>query len=591
MDAFVQLALIEKSKRVFGADAGVMLSFPLLAPIGFTPAEMAALTAPVTSADYAAAADFARTVNFLPTDMVATMTERMLWDVYRDVLLRAEVGDVAASDGQAGQASAAAAADVLYQAGPDGIRVESEALKRYRQYRDAWIVAREDYAAHQLTGDMSQDPAERQRWTEVEEPVLRSAIDAASSAWDTLGGRVAVEQALQAQREAALRDPRRRWAEWTQAFNPDIDLMTEAGGSQYGPTGLSPRNFVEQDWLTFDLSASEMRTLVDEAPEALRGVLDGEGGAGIERVRFEYRSVALVRSWFRPEVLTSGIWRSSEAELQLSDGNDPPTGACPAYATACVFIRNVQVTQQQVPGTGGGGRALPDVHFTLDAARLTKRRNLLIDPGIAARISRRAVQPEVLAPPPAAAPLAFQILQRHSFLQVPVQKHFAALAVQPEMRLERIALAEPTTHVRLDLLHSADPVLAPADPALTPAPPAVPPPRDEISILAFICKRLPRMPDPALDLVWAGDKHPFPLPSGHTFGSPASEVIHDGKASEADRAAVLAIQGRLLERGQVVVVDGRLGKESVKAIRGFQQSRRLTGDGLVGPLTWRALWT
>ncbi len=36
----MQLALIEKAKRVFAAgDAGVMLSFPLLSPMGFTAAE------------------------------------------------------------------------------------------------------------------------------------------------------------------------------------------------------------------------------------------------------------------------------------------------------------------------------------------------------------------------------------------------------------------------------------------------------------------------------------------------------------------------------------------------------------------------
>ncbi len=37
-----------------------------------------------------------------------------------------------------------AAADILYETESDGSRVESEAFKRYRQYRDAWIVARED---------------------------------------------------------------------------------------------------------------------------------------------------------------------------------------------------------------------------------------------------------------------------------------------------------------------------------------------------------------------------------------------------------------------------------------------------------------
>ena len=50
-------------------------------------------------------------------------------------------------------------------------------------------------------------------------------------------------------------------------------------------------------------------------------------------------------------------------------------------------------------------------------------------------------------------------------------------------------------------------------------------------------------------------------------------------------------RGRLLELGQSVAVDGRLGKESDKAIRRFQSSKGLTVDGSVGPITWEALWT
>lgn len=586
MDAFVQLALIEKAKRVFAADAGVMLSFPLLAPIGFTAAELTALTAPATATDYAAAGDFARSVNFLPTDMVATATDRMLWDVYRDVLSRAEVGEAGGGSGEG-----PAATDLLYDVGPDGTRVESEALKRYRQYRDAWIVAREDYATHKLTGELSQDAAERQHWIEVDEPALRAAIDAAASAWETLGGRAAIEAALQAERQAALRDPGLRWAEWTQAFNPDIDMITEVGGSQYAPTGFSPRNFADQDWLTFDLSASEMRTLVDEAPEELKRVLDDDGGTGIERVSFEYRSVALIRAWFRPEVMTSGIWRSSDADLQLSDGESPPKGVCPAYVSACVFVRNVEVTEQ----AASTDKTFEDLHFTLDAARLTRRSNLRIDPGIAARIARRAVvQPVAPAPTPAVTPRAFQALERSSFMQVAGMRRVASpkasVARRRPIQLDGHVLANPTIRFPAGLFDTPAPAPSPPAPAPHPPAPEPAPPRDEMSILAFICKRLPKVPDPAPDLKWKQTERPFPLPSGHMFGSRASNVVHNGKGNEADRVSVLAIQKRLQELGQSIDMDGWLGEQSDAAIRHFQRSRQLTDDGLVGPVTWKALW-
>src|SRR5262245_19885989 len=92
MDAFVQLALIEKSKRVFAADASTFLSFPLLSPLTFTAESLGALATPQTKADYTRAADFARQVNFLPRDIVASLDgDRYLWDVYRDVMARADV--------------------------------------------------------------------------------------------------------------------------------------------------------------------------------------------------------------------------------------------------------------------------------------------------------------------------------------------------------------------------------------------------------------------------------------------------------------------------------------------------------------------
>jgi peptidoglycan hydrolase-like protein with peptidoglycan-binding domain len=75
------------------------------------------------------------------------------------------------------------------------------------------------------------------------------------------------------------------------------------------------------------------------------------------------------------------------------------------------------------------------------------------------------------------------------------------------------------------------------------------------------------------------------------FGSRASDVIHDGKAGEADRVSVLAIQGRLQELGQSITMEGWLGEQRDAAIREFQRSRGLTDDGLVGPASWKALWS
>lgn len=490
MDAFVQLALIEKAKRVFAADPGVMLSFPLLSPLGFTAKELEGLAAPSTAADYAMAADFARTVNFLPRDLVANTSDRMLWDVYRDVLMRAEVAS-GIENSNAGQGDTS----ILYDVAADGRRVESEALKRYRQYRDAWFVAREDYASHKLTGELSEDPAIRENWTQVEEPSLRAALDAASADWDTTGNRAAIELALNTDRSNAFNKPGLRWAEWSAAFNPDVDMITDpVAGSLYAATGLSPRNFAQQeDWLDFDLSASEMKALVDSAPEALKVILDDEG-SNIERVSFEYRSVGLVRPWFQPDALGSRIWRSTDPDLLLSDGGDPANGVCPAYVSACVFVRNIVVVEKGASSS----RSFRDLRFTVDANRLAER-DLHLDPAILARAmrSQETASNSVLAARPLdlQSPRGFQLLQSESFALKP-HVGTAARRAAGRRQMQLRAMTEVSGGgIRLPPETFGDSPPSPPPPPLTPA-------RDEISILAFICKRLPKAPDPADGLNW-----------------------------------------------------------------------------------------
>lgn len=497
MDAFVQVALIEKAQRVFAAEPGVQLCFPLLSPLTFSAAQIGALAAPASAADYAAAADFARVVNFLPRGWVANASEQMLWDVYAAVLDRADVA--AASAPGAGSTESDAAASVLYQTAPDGSRQESEAYQRYRQYRDAWFVAREDYGAHRLSGELSDDPAVRAHWLEVEEPALRAVLDAARADWETLGQRARIESALAAERAAAASAPEVRWAEWRQAFMADIDMPTDAGGNRYAPTGLSPRDFAAHDaWLGFELSASEMHALVAAAPDPFKAMLGSDAGAGVQHVTFEYRSVALVRPWFQPEVFSSRIWRSSDPDLMLSDGATPPQGVCPAYASACVFMRKLVVT----PADTHAPQAQRQWRFTLDAQRLAASP---LHPDL--RVLERMrpgppVAPVPGGPAPVVQPRAFRALTAASFVSAPASPaHDAALA---HARLLLQAARPPAADLRLRLpplrWRGHGPVVVQPPPAPAPAP--APPADDELAILAFICKRLPKAPDPDPALRW-----------------------------------------------------------------------------------------
>jgi len=184
MDAYVQVALIEKAKKVFALDGGLFLSFPVVTPVGFQPAALAALLAPQSAADYAAAADFSRVVNFVPRDQVATIDgENFLWRIYGDILANAEVA-TGRNDPVADGRHAAAQA-LLYEIDGDGTRHESAAYLSYRSYRDAWFTAQEDYNAQRITGEAATDPAEQQHWHDTLEPQLRGVVGQALADWQT----------------------------------------------------------------------------------------------------------------------------------------------------------------------------------------------------------------------------------------------------------------------------------------------------------------------------------------------------------------------------------------------------------------------
>jgi hypothetical protein len=55
--------------------------------------------------------------------------------------------------------------------------------------------------------------------------------------------------------------------------------------------------------------------------------------------------------------------------------------------------------------------------------------------------------------------------------------------------------------------------------------------------------------------------------------------------------AVLAVQRRLKERGWRITQDGIFGPGTESVVKAFQKEKRLTADGIVGPITWRKLWT
>ncbi len=55
--------------------------------------------------------------------------------------------------------------------------------------------------------------------------------------------------------------------------------------------------------------------------------------------------------------------------------------------------------------------------------------------------------------------------------------------------------------------------------------------------------------------------------------------------------AVRQVQQRLADHGWIITVDGDFGPDTERVVREFQSNKGLEVDGVVGPITWSALWT
>jgi LysM domain len=478
MDAVAQLALMTKAKLVF-ASPDTFLSFPVLSPLSYSPEQLRFGTGgELTAQDLAEMSEFARITNVMPSGVVAPAAPgEPLWEVCGEVLRTAEVaaGTMTAAD----RARYDAAMAYLYVTPAAGglPREDGPALRAYRQCRDAWITAVEDYKARQLTATSGGDAAAAARWAGEEEPKLRAVIAEREATWATTGCRDQVEAALQVEQSLGARSPQRLWDDWQSALMAVIDLTTDTAANDFAATGFAPSDVFDGDpWPSFTLTGPEIKALVAQAPPELTAIFgDSAAASEVESVSFEYRSVALTRSWFRPAMFQARFWRLGPDGGELSDGAEPPTGRCPSYVSALVLARNIVVRHRAQPAT-------PAV--TAPGNLLLLRPDLVrrLPPTVVVRDHRggraqvrdhRAVAPVALANP-----------------------QWSAARMQVLMRSQAFTKWTTTWTPSTGTWTPSPSTPPPPEPAPEPAP------STDITILAFICKRTRRCPDPDGSLQW-----------------------------------------------------------------------------------------
>lgn len=505
IDTAAQLALMTKARLVFESP-GTFLSFPALSPLTYTPEQLTFTTdRELTAQDLAELSEFARVTNVMPGGPIAPLASGdMLWDVYSDVLATAEraTGTMTAAE----QAQYDAALAYLYEPAAPGsvLRSDSAELRAYRQCRDAFITAQETYTAAKLTATSSADPGVTAQWDGIDEPRLRADVAARETAWTTTGHRDQVEAAMQVELAMGARSPAHLWTQWQTAYLQVIDQTTDTSGSGFATTGFVPSDvFGAGSWPSFTLDAAEISALIAQAsPELTVTPGQGAGTSDLESISFEFRSVGLLRPWFRPAMFEAHFWRLGPQGGELSDGQTPPAGRCPSYAAGLVFARNIVIKRHAQPPAQLDGAHWREL-MMLRADQISPIETA--GPGVVIRDHRTAA-----GEPPADAV---------------VRDHRTPAGGGGVIRVRRLAGV-----LEGQVFTAAPPAAAPAAPPEVVIPPAVAPEPDEppstgITILAYICHRMPRCPNPDPGLHWPLD----PVqPQGDSAGTPASTTERGG---------------------------------------------------------------
>lgn len=503
MDALAQLALMTKATMVFGTP-GTFLSFPALTPISYTPDQMKFLDA-TTSAQMHAFAEFSMLTNAFPQGtLFQPSLDQLLSDVYLGVLQNAQVAQGSSTAQQAADLQAAQA--FLTVQDPNGLLVDSPQVVAYKQYQQAWFRATQNYNDQEATAEASTDPRVQAQWQNTGQAVAQAQVQAAENDWETKGFKMQVEQAQQVEQTYATRSPQTKWNSWVASCNPTVDFLTDpVTNSPFAPTVFAPCDIFDKGgWAGFSISGSDIPNLVNQAPSELRSIFDTTSSAStIDSLSFEYCSAALSRPWFHSDLFAARFWRLSDPTVQLSDGQTPPHGDWPAYVAALVFARNIVVTMrgaaQSQPVQSFPPLALESVHVAPQP--IIRSVSVLLRPRGAVAPSA-AMTPQTVAPPAAMrAPSGAEprpILAGRVVLESAVPTARAEAPSEPRPQAMPAFTINPALRARLSAATFSGATTAPAGTASSQTQSS----GAQISILAFICKRLPKCPNPDPSLNW-----------------------------------------------------------------------------------------
>lgn len=533
MDSKAHLALMAKAQKVFESDDS-FLAFPVT-PLVYDRNDLD-LSLTGSSAEEVLAKRqnieaFSLLVNLIPEGNAWIPSEsRFLWDEYGHVLNQGSCASSTRTPEE--EVKYQAARDYLKDIDADGIERDSPQVVLYKQHQDAWASVREEFEEARLShdGEFAEEETVRKQWKEVAEPAFRERLASVERKWVLDGHKNDVELKQNELLTLGAKSPLATWLDWKASFDPSIDSQTGASSHlEVFPTSFSPANALDDgNWKSFQLDSTTIEALVAQAPAELKERFNvGSAKTNIDSMNLEFSMGLLNRHWFNRDVLHSRFWRLPDGSKVLSDGGAPADGDCPSYVSGVVFARHVTV-KEKPPGQSSGSSTNPPTTqlplrpvgpLHLEFSQLTVGRPVAtrINPELLQTIQPVRLKPVTTRPGSRGARvrtpvMATATLARPSVMAArplatlrPARPGINPALVRPlpgiQVRPNNVALRQLAKQRTFRRLEIARPV--PGSGVRPPPPP--PPPEsnpDEIQILAFICKRVPKCPDPDSSLAW-----------------------------------------------------------------------------------------
>ncbi len=338
MDSAVQSALMNKAKKIFGNES-TFLSFPVT-PIVFNPSELNFFDDNSSDGVRETTKNlerFSQLVNFIPeSDVFQPVEGRYLWDEYEEVLSTAILDSSTRTDDE--ERVYQQAKGFLHRQDEHGDLVETSQYLKYKAYKDQYIVLQEHYQQEKLSAYSDLSHHALAKWQRDVEPAMVAEIEQVQLHWQSDGFKTEIETAKSEIAVLGAKSPFLTWRDWQSQFSPETNAQYNAvTQSRSFHSTFSPNNALdEENWLPFNLSQKEICALNESTGIS---TIQSE----IDHLTFEFSSAAIDRGWFDPQVFKSRFWHLPDPTKQLSNGENPPAGDCPAYITGIVFARNIQV--------------------------------------------------------------------------------------------------------------------------------------------------------------------------------------------------------------------------------------------------------